>query len=45
MKAAAADYPHQEIACVPERAVVDVQAPLATKPEVDEIMHDMLLHD
>jgi hypothetical protein len=45
MKTAAADHPHQETACIPERAVAEVQAPPASKPEADNIMRDMLLHD
>jgi hypothetical protein len=44
-KIAAADHLQQGITCVPDRAVVRVQATPAVKPEADEKLRDMLLHD
>jgi hypothetical protein len=43
VRTAASDHPHREIACIPEHAIVDVQAP--PKPEADDMMRDMRLHD
>jgi hypothetical protein len=43
-KTAAADHPEREIACVPKFAVVHEQT-LPAKPEADEMLRDMLLHD
>jgi hypothetical protein len=45
VRTAAVDHPHQEIACIPEHAVMDAQAPPAAKPMADDTMRDMLLHD
>ena len=45
VRTAAADHPHQEIACIPEHAVIDAQAPPAAKPMADDPMRDMRLHD
>jgi hypothetical protein len=45
VRTTAADHPHQEIACIPEHAVIDVQAHPAGKPMADDTMRDMLLHD
>jgi hypothetical protein len=41
-KTAAADHPQREIACVP---VVHEQTLRAGKPEADEMLRDLLLHD
>ena len=45
MKTAAADHPHRESVCLPQRAVVYAQAPPAAKPVADDTMRDMRLHD
>jgi hypothetical protein len=43
---AAADLPHREIPCASARTVIaDVQAPAAARPEPDQTMRDMMLHD
>jgi hypothetical protein len=44
-KTAAADHPQREIACVPKLAVVHKHTPVAGKPEADEMLREMLLHD
>ena len=44
-KTAAADHPQREFACVPKFAVVHEQTLPAGKPEADEMLRDMLLHD
>jgi hypothetical protein len=42
VRTAAADHPHQEIACIPERAVV---AQPVSKLEAGDMLRDVLLHD
>jgi hypothetical protein len=44
-KTAAADHRHQEITCIPAHAIVDVQAHPVSKPEADDMIRDMRLHD
>jgi hypothetical protein len=44
VRIAATDHPHQEAACTPEQAVVDVQAS-STSKAADDMMGDMRLHD
>ena len=44
VKTAAADHPRRQIACIPDRVVVDVQASPPSKP-ADDLMRDMRLHD
>jgi len=49
VRTAETDHRHQEIACVPRHAVadvmVDLQAAPTSKPEADDMMRDMRLHD
>jgi hypothetical protein len=44
-RTAAGDRPGSEARCVQARMAVDMRAPLATKPEPDQVLRDMKLHD